>query len=328
MQNNDGSLCEIDETRNQFSLRKWTLLPLLIIATIVCGYFALPTIKTVAVTKSVERVKSGYVTKNIEDIKIGDEVFAYDVTTGKTSKYKVTDTFERTSDHLRYLTVCDSKGTQIFETTDSHPFWVVTDKPDSSRTARETVNENDVILQHENITTTDHGYYVEAKDLEVGDTFISANNEVSVLVATQRKDFPEGITVYNFTVEDNHNYFVIANLEAFQNGEQPVLVHNANYHQVNKQNLESLGLDNINLHGRSYNSGRKILERAGFVRSTTTTGRIDFTKVVKDRKITVSFDSGKALAYKQSPHWHILKDGSGKYNAKGKFGKNEHVPAQ
>jgi hypothetical protein len=227
MQNNDGLLCEIDETKNQFSLRKLILLPLLIIATIICGYFALPTTRTVAVTKSVEQIRSGYVTKSIEDIKIGDEVFAYDVTTGKTSKCKVTDTFERTSDHLRYLTVCDSKGTQIFETTDSHPFWVVTDKPDLSRTARETVNKNDVILQHENITPKEHGYYVEAKDLKVGDTFIGASNEVSVLVATQRKNFPEGITVYNFTVEDNHNYFVIANYEAYQNGASVVLVHNA-----------------------------------------------------------------------------------------------------
>jgi hypothetical protein len=230
----DGLICEIDETEYQFSLRKWILLPLLIIATIICGYFALPTTKTVAVTKSVEQVRQGYVTKNIEDIQIGDEVFAYDVTTGKTSKCKVTDTFERTSDHLRYLTTVGKNNlTQTFETTDSHPFWVVNDKPDLSRTARETVEDNGTILRHENIEVTKNGYYVEAKDLKVGDTFIGASNEVSILVTTQRKEFSEGITVYNFTVEDNHNYFVISNYDTFAKGARPVLVHNAlNYEDV------------------------------------------------------------------------------------------------
>jgi hypothetical protein len=44
----DGLICEIDEAEQSFSLRKWILLPLLIIVTIICGYFALPTIKTIA----------------------------------------------------------------------------------------------------------------------------------------------------------------------------------------------------------------------------------------------------------------------------------------
>jgi hypothetical protein len=84
------------------------------------------------------------------------------------------------------------------------------------------------MLHHENIAVTEHGYYVEAKDLKVGDVFLGANDELTTLTETHRKDFPEGITVYNFSVEDDHNYFVIANYEAFQNGAQPVLVHNAN----------------------------------------------------------------------------------------------------
>jgi hypothetical protein len=232
----DGLIYEVDETKRTFSLQKLVLLPLLIIATIICGYFALPTTRTVAITKSVEQVKEGYVTKNIEDIKVGDEVFAYDITTGEVAKRKVTDTFERTSDHLRYLTVRDSKGTQTFETTDSHPFWVVADSPDVSRAARNVVEENGVILHHENIAITEHGYYVEAKDLKVGDVFTDANGELSTLVTTYRKDFPDGITVYNFEVENNHNYFVIANLEAYENGTSAVLVHNVN-EKLYRQNL-------------------------------------------------------------------------------------------
>jgi hypothetical protein len=227
----DGLICEIDETEQSFSLRKWILLPLLIIVTIICGYFALPTTKTVAVSKSVEQVRDGYVTKNIEDVKVGDEVFAYDVTTGKVSKCKVTDTFERTSDHLRYLTVSDSKGTQTFKTTDSHPFWVVTDNPDLSRAAREVVEDNGSILHHEAISVTKNGYYVEAKDLKVGDVFLGANGELSTLVFTERVEFPEGITVYNFTVDGNHDYFVIAQEYKFE--QTCVLVHNANVDTYN-----------------------------------------------------------------------------------------------
>ena len=40
------------------------------------------------------------------------------------------------------------------ETTDAHPFWVVTDNPDLERAARGTVDENGVILYHENIDPT------------------------------------------------------------------------------------------------------------------------------------------------------------------------------
>jgi hypothetical protein len=237
----DGLICEIDETARSFSLQKLILLPLLIIATIICGYFALPTTRTVAVTKSVEQVNEGYVTKNIEDIEVGDEVFAYDISTGNVSKCKVTDTFERTSDHLRYLTVRDSKGTQVFETTDSHPFWVVTNNPDLNRLAHESVTERSITLQHENIDVTKNGYYVEAKDLKIGDNFIGPNHEVSTLEDTSRKDFANGIKVYNFTVENNHNYFVIANYSDFINGKEPILVHNANkpVYRVDKPNQKA-----------------------------------------------------------------------------------------
>jgi hypothetical protein len=122
----------------------------------------------------------------------------------------------------------ENNVTQTFGTTDSHAYWVVTDKPDLSRTARDVVEENGVILQHENLDATENGFYVEAKNLRVGDTFIGPSGELTTFIDSQRVDYPDGITVYNFTVEDDHNYFVIANYEAFQHGAQPVLVHNAN----------------------------------------------------------------------------------------------------
>jgi exosome complex RNA-binding protein Csl4 len=257
----DGLICEIDEAEQSFSLRKWFTVSLLLLVTIICGYFALPTTKTVAVSKSVEQVRDGYVTKNIEDIKVGDEVFAYDVTTGKVSKCKVTDTFERTSDHLRYLTVSDSKGTQTFETTDSHPFWVVTDKPDLSRAARDVVEDNGVILRHENIAVTEKGYYVEAKDLKVGDIFIGASGELSTLITTSRKDILNGIKVYNFTVENNHNYFVIANYEAYQNGANVVLVHNAKSSYKTENSVQASSLPVIRKGSKEWKDAVNAIRR-------------------------------------------------------------------
>ncbi|GHT27802.1 hypothetical protein FACS18942_07570 [Planctomycetales bacterium] len=169
-----------------------------------------------------------YVTANIESIKVGDYVLAQDVETGEVSLKDVTNTFVRTSDHIRYLTTIDEEGDeQVIETTDSHPFWVVTDSPDLSRAAQDVVVENGTTLIHENLAVAEHGYYVEAKDLQVGDVFIGANGELTTLTGTERVEYPNGITVYNFTVADNHNYFIVGTLEAYENGASVVLVHNA-----------------------------------------------------------------------------------------------------
>jgi YD repeat-containing protein len=188
-----------------------------------------PSQQTTIVYQS-QPVAKKYITKNIEDIQKGDLVYAYDVTTCEVSLKEVTDAFIRTSDHLRYLTTTSKNDVaQTFETTDAHPFWVVTNNPDLERVTRNVVIENGTVLGHENIPITEHGYYVEAKDLNVGDVFIGANDEQTTLTATSRKEFPNGITVYNFSFEDNHNYYVIANLEAYENGAGVVLVHNAEY---------------------------------------------------------------------------------------------------
>jgi hypothetical protein len=87
---------------------------------------------------------------------------------------------------------------QVVETTDSHPFWVV------NKDAR-----------------------VEARNLREGDVFIGTNGELSTLVEKERVEYPAEITVYNFTVDGNHDYFVIA--QTAELGQTSVLVHNANY---------------------------------------------------------------------------------------------------
>ena len=108
----------------------------------------------------------------------------------------------------------------MIETTDVHPFWVVTDEPDLDRAAREFADG----MYHENLGVTEYGYWVEAKDLRVGDVFLGANGELSTLINIVRVEQAGGIDVFNFKVEGNHNYFILA--KEFEYGQSCILVHN------------------------------------------------------------------------------------------------------
>jgi len=165
---------------------------------------------------------------NIEDIQVGDFVYSYNTLTGELELKEVTAVFSLVSDHINYITIVDENGnTQVIETTDGHPFWVVTDEPDLERAAQGMIDENGAILHHNNIAPTEHGFWVEAKDLREGDVFLGANGELSTVVSVERVEFPDGIAVYNLTVDGNHNYFVIAACDEY--GQTSVLVHNAQY---------------------------------------------------------------------------------------------------
>jgi len=167
-----------------------------------------------------------YVTVNIEDVKVGDLVYSYDTATGEVSQKAVTSTSALRSDHINYLTIIDENGNeQTIETTDAHPFWVVTNNPDLERAARDYVFENGVWLYHENVTPTEYGYWVEAKDLRVGDVFLGVNGELSTLTNIVRVEQDGGIAVFNFKVEGNHNYYILA--KEYEYGQSCILVHNA-----------------------------------------------------------------------------------------------------
>jgi len=120
---------------------------------------------------------------------------------------------------------------QIIKTTDGHPFWVVTDEPDLDRAARSVVDENGIVLYHENLKPGLNGFWVEAKDLRVRDVFLGANGELSTLTNAMRVEQAGGIAVFNFSVEGNHNYFILA--KEYEFGQTCVLVHNAwNYNRA------------------------------------------------------------------------------------------------
>ena len=92
-----------------------------------------------------------------------------------------------------------------------------------------------IISGEEIITTVDHPFYVqgrgfiEAGNLLIGDKLVSAIGEDLLIEDYHIELAEESISVYNFQVEDFHTYHV---------GTIGVLVHNANYQEVNPKNLE------------------------------------------------------------------------------------------
>jgi len=61
--------------------------------------------------------------------------------------------------------------------------------------------------------------------LRVGDVFLGANGELSTLTNIVRVEQSGGIAVFNFEVEGNRNYFILA--KDYEYGQSCVLVHNA-----------------------------------------------------------------------------------------------------
>ena len=120
----------------------------------------------------------------------------------------------------------------------------MTDYPDLERAARSVVDENGVWLYHENVNPTEHGFWVEAKDLRVGDVFLGANGELSTLTNLVRVEQEGGIAVFNFTVEGNHNYFILA--KEYEYGQTCVLVHNGTPCQVGRETKPRLEPGNDN----------------------------------------------------------------------------------
>ena len=120
--------------------------------------------------------------KPIESIEIGDQVWAYDVACSNRVLKSVLKTFVRKRNHWIKLQIND----EMIEVTAEHPFFV----PDKG--------------------------WVSAGNLRTGDKLLSfdPDNEVSVR-ASER--LPGPVTVYNFEVQDLHDYFVT---------DEGILVHN------------------------------------------------------------------------------------------------------
>ena len=121
------------------------------------------------------------VRRRIEDVRVGDLVWAYDEQTGQLEKRPVTALFRSQTDHLRILTLESASGKrQRIETTDEHPFWLV-----------------------------GHGWQ-DAEHLRPGDRLLEPDQSQVTVISTLREEHPDGLTVYNFEVAGLHDYFVSA----------------------------------------------------------------------------------------------------------------------
>ena len=109
--------------------------------------------------------------KSIEEIEIGDKVWAFNEETGKKELKVVTQTFVREANKLIIIKI----GKEIIETTEEHPFYV-------------------------------NSKWVKAKDLVVGDLLFTFKGETKRINNLNSSD--TSVIVYNFEVETHHNYFV------------------------------------------------------------------------------------------------------------------------
>ncbi len=120
--------------------------------------------------------------KPIEQVQVGDSVWAYNERTRQTALRPVTHLFRYQRDTVYVLHTATGEA---LRTTSDHPFYV-------------------------------RGQWVRVKRLRVGDSLVSQHGQRHVLRRIELK--PEQVTVYNFTVDELHTYFV---------GQNAILVHNS-----------------------------------------------------------------------------------------------------
>lgn len=145
-----------------------------------------------------ERTRDVSRSKNIEDVRVGDLVLAKDEETGQLVPKRVSRLFPNVANHLRVLTLRTADGKrQVIKTTNEHPFYVKA-----------------------------HGW-VEAQHLAAGAQLVQSNQQLATLVESRFEPHPEGVEVYNFEVEDAHNYYV-ASAETSRDGPAfaGILTHN------------------------------------------------------------------------------------------------------
>ena len=116
-------------------------------------------------------IQTEHGTKKIEDIQIGDLVWAYDEDTNTTALQPVVDIMENESDH----TISLFTEYEVIETTATHPFY------------------------------TQDGWK-DASELQIGDKIKTQNHENVEIKDTKFNYQPK--KVYNFTVGNFHTYFV------------------------------------------------------------------------------------------------------------------------
>lgn len=115
-------------------------------------------------------VENGY--KNIEDIRIGDYVYSYNLETKTKELKKVLETFQHSKDEIYTLKV----NNQLIYTTEEHPFYVI--------------NKG----------------WINTKKLKFNDKLLSIKKGPTNIQNISKRN--NKTYVYNIEVEDNHNYLI------------------------------------------------------------------------------------------------------------------------
>ncbi len=134
--------------------------------------------------------------KAIEELQVGDVVLSHNVGENRAEYKPVVATFQRWAEELLEVAVVGEE--RAIGVTPEHPFF--------TRRARDNLAGGD---------EDGEAKWVAAKELGSGDLVQRPNGEWAQVAQVRSRG--EGGRVYNFTVADNHNYFV---------GQQGVLVHN------------------------------------------------------------------------------------------------------
>ena len=162
--------------------------------------------------------------KKIEDVEIGDEVWAYDEETGKSDWKPVVQLFRNGKelmltpdgmqkasggvDHFIKVGVTGKKGAEYISATDEHP-WFILNVTEGTKTVKfDGVSENNNSV----------GNWVASKDLKAGNKCLLSDGETAIISSVEVEYYDELQTTYNFEVEGFHTYYV---------GENGVLVHNS-----------------------------------------------------------------------------------------------------
>lgn len=145
--------------------------------------------------------------KKIEDIKVGDEVWAFNEETGDKTLKKVTQLFRnKTKKWMHLLFKLEGGATEKLVCTEEHPFYV------------------------KNLG------WVKSCDLLENDSVLMYNNCIASLISKEIEELDEEEITYNFEVEGYHTYYV---------GEHSILVHNKCAEAYLNEALERQGLDKV-----------------------------------------------------------------------------------
>lgn len=111
----------------------------------------------------------------IEEVNVGDEVWAYNPETGEIELKEVLNVWVKETDEILHVSTSDG---ETINTTTNHPFYV-----------------------------EDKGW-VAAGDLEIGDTLVTSDGDTVEVADIEIEKLAEPILVYNLEIEDFHTYFV------------------------------------------------------------------------------------------------------------------------